>query len=47
MTALYLGVARSEACRRWLQHAALFSRVRDADRAESALIAIAGITLRK
>ena len=34
--------ARSEACRRWPQHAAPFSRVKDADRAESALIAISG-----
>ena len=39
--------ARSEACRRWPQHAALFSRVKDADRAESALIAISGLMLRK
>jgi crossover junction endodeoxyribonuclease RuvC len=39
--------ARSEACRRWPQHAGLFSRVKDADRAESALIAISGLMLRK
>jgi crossover junction endodeoxyribonuclease RuvC len=37
--------ARSEAIRRWPQHAAWFSRVKDADRAESALIAIAGLTV--
>jgi crossover junction endodeoxyribonuclease RuvC len=37
--------ARSEAIRRWPQHAGLFARVKDADRAESALIAIAGLVL--
>lgn len=35
--------ARSEAIRRWPRHAALFARIRDDGRAESALIAIAGI----
>jgi crossover junction endodeoxyribonuclease RuvC len=35
--------ARSEAIRRWPQHASLFARVKDDGRAESALIAIAGI----
>jgi crossover junction endodeoxyribonuclease RuvC len=36
-------MARSEAIRRWPHHAALFARVKDADRAEAALIAIAGL----
>jgi crossover junction endodeoxyribonuclease RuvC len=36
-------MARSEAIRRWPQHAALFARVKDADRAEAALIAVAGL----
>ncbi|MGD0187799.1 MAG: hypothetical protein ABSC25_21485 [Roseiarcus sp.] len=35
--------ARSEAIRRWPSHASLFSRVRDDGRAESALIAVAGL----
>jgi crossover junction endodeoxyribonuclease RuvC len=35
--------ARSEAIRRWPAHAALFARVKDDGRAESALIAVAGI----
>jgi crossover junction endodeoxyribonuclease RuvC len=35
--------ARSEAIRRWPNHAALFARIRDDGRAESALIALAGI----
>jgi hypothetical protein len=35
--------ARSEAIRRWPQHASLFARVKDDGRAESALIAVAGI----
>jgi crossover junction endodeoxyribonuclease RuvC len=35
--------ARSEAIRRWPSHAGLFARVKDDGRAESALIAIAGI----
>ena len=35
--------ARSEACRRWPAKAALFSRTRDDGRAESALIAAAGL----
>jgi crossover junction endodeoxyribonuclease RuvC len=36
-------MARSEAIRRWPRHAALFALVKAADRAESALIAVAGI----
>jgi crossover junction endodeoxyribonuclease RuvC len=36
-------VARSEAIRRWPAHAALFARVKDDGRAESALIAVAGL----
>lgn len=35
--------ARSEAIRRWPDHAALFARVKDDGRAESALIGIAGM----
>lgn len=35
--------SRSEAIRRWPQHAALFARVKDDDRAEAALIAVAGL----
>jgi crossover junction endodeoxyribonuclease RuvC len=35
--------ARSEALRRWPDKAALFARVKDDGRAESALIAFAGI----
>jgi crossover junction endodeoxyribonuclease RuvC len=35
--------ARSEAIRRWPAHAALFARVKDDGRAESALIAVAGL----
>jgi crossover junction endodeoxyribonuclease RuvC len=35
--------ARSEAIRRWPQHAALFARVKDDGRAEAALIAVAGL----
>jgi crossover junction endodeoxyribonuclease RuvC len=35
--------ARSEAIRRWPQHADLFARAKDDGRAEAALIAIAGI----
>jgi len=35
--------ARSEAIRRWPAHAALFARVKDNDRAEAALIAVAGM----
>jgi crossover junction endodeoxyribonuclease RuvC len=35
--------SRSEAIRRWPAHAALFARVKDDGRAESALVAIAGI----
>jgi crossover junction endodeoxyribonuclease RuvC len=38
--------ARSEAIRRWPAHAALFARVRDDGRAESALIAVAGLMRR-
>jgi crossover junction endodeoxyribonuclease RuvC len=38
--------ARSEAIRRWPRHASLFARVKDADRAESALIAIGGLIRR-
>jgi crossover junction endodeoxyribonuclease RuvC len=36
-------MARSEAIRRWPAHASLFARVKDDGRAESALIALAGI----
>jgi crossover junction endodeoxyribonuclease RuvC len=36
-------MARSEAIRRWPRYAASFALVKDADRAESALIAVAGI----
>ncbi len=36
--------ARSEAIRRWPAKAALFARVKDDGRAESALIAVAGLT---
>ncbi len=35
--------SRAEAIRRWPAHAALFARVRDDGRAESALICVAGI----
>lgn len=35
--------SRSEAIRRWPAHAAMFARVKDDGRAESALIAVAGI----
>lgn len=35
--------ARSEAIRRWPSKAVLFARVKDADRAEAALIAVAGL----
>ncbi|MGD0563491.1 MAG: hypothetical protein ABSA66_10395 [Roseiarcus sp.] len=35
--------ARSEAIRRWPDHAALFARVRDDGRAEAGLIAVAGL----
>jgi len=35
--------ARSEAIRRWPGQAALFARVKDDGRAESALIAVAGL----
>ncbi len=35
--------ARSEAIRRWPNHAALFARVKDDGRAESALIGVAGL----
>jgi crossover junction endodeoxyribonuclease RuvC len=35
--------ARSEAIRRWPAHAVLFARVKDDGRAESALIAVAGL----
>jgi crossover junction endodeoxyribonuclease RuvC len=35
--------ARAEAIRRWPDHAALFARVKDDGRAESALIAVAGL----
>jgi hypothetical protein len=35
--------ARSEAIRRWPDHAAPFARVKDDGRAESALIGIAGM----
>jgi crossover junction endodeoxyribonuclease RuvC len=35
--------ARSEAIRRWPAHAALFARIKDHGRAESALIAVAGL----
>jgi crossover junction endodeoxyribonuclease RuvC len=35
--------ARSEAIRRWPNHAALFARVRDDGKAEAALIALAGL----
>jgi crossover junction endodeoxyribonuclease RuvC len=35
--------ARAEAIRRWPSHAAVFARVKDDGRAESALIAVAGI----
>ncbi len=35
--------ARSQAIRRWPQHAGLFARVKDDGRAEAALIAIAGL----
>jgi crossover junction endodeoxyribonuclease RuvC len=35
--------ARSEAIRRWPQHAALFARVKDDGRAEAALIGLAGL----
>jgi crossover junction endodeoxyribonuclease RuvC len=38
--------ARSEAARRWPQQAALFERVKDHDRAEAALIGLAGLTRR-
>jgi hypothetical protein len=38
--------ARSEAIRRWPSHAALFARVKDDGRAESALIGVAGWTMR-
>ena len=38
--------SRSEAIRRWPNHAALFARVKDDGRAEAALIAVAGL-LRK
>lgn len=37
--------ARSEAIRRWPNHAELFQRVKDDGRAEAALIAIAGLAL--
>ncbi len=36
--------ARSEAIRRWPTHATLFARVKDDGRAESALIAVAGLS---
>jgi hypothetical protein len=39
--------ARSEAIRRWPDHAALFARVKDDGRAESALIGVAGQTARR
>jgi hypothetical protein len=39
--------ARSEAIRRWPDHAALFARVKDDGRAESALIGVAGQTARQ
>ena len=35
--------ARSEAIRRWPGHAALFARVKDHNRAEASLIAVAGL----
>jgi crossover junction endodeoxyribonuclease RuvC len=35
--------ARSEAIRRWPNHAALFARIKDDGRAEAALIAVAGL----
>jgi hypothetical protein len=35
--------ARSEAIRRWPNHAGLFARVKDDGRAEAALIAVAGL----
>jgi crossover junction endodeoxyribonuclease RuvC len=35
--------ARSEAIRRWPEHAPLFARVKDDGRAEAALIAVAGL----
>ena len=35
--------ARAEAIRRWPAHASLFARVKDDGRAESALIAVAGL----
>ena len=35
--------SRSEAIRRWPQHAGLFSRVKDDGRAEAALIGVAGL----
>jgi crossover junction endodeoxyribonuclease RuvC len=38
--------ARSEAIRRWPNHAALFARVKDDGRAEAALIAVAGLLRR-
>jgi crossover junction endodeoxyribonuclease RuvC len=39
--------ARSEAIRRWPDHAALFARVKDDGRAESALIGVAGQGVRR
>jgi crossover junction endodeoxyribonuclease RuvC len=39
--------ARSEAIRRWPDHAALFARVKDDGRAESALIGVAGQVARQ
>jgi crossover junction endodeoxyribonuclease RuvC len=39
--------ARSEAIRRWPDHAALFARVKDDGRAESALIGVAGRAVRR
>jgi hypothetical protein len=39
--------ARSEAIRRWPDRAALFARVKDDGRAESALIGVAGQTARR
>jgi crossover junction endodeoxyribonuclease RuvC len=35
--------ARSEAIRRWPDHAGLFARIKDDGRAEAALIAVAGL----
>jgi crossover junction endodeoxyribonuclease RuvC len=46
LTLLSKDASRSEAVRRWPNHAALFARARDDGRAEAALIAAAGL-LRK